>query len=420
MSNDFKGEAKDFAMVVPVPEILRERDIKVVNRQIFEMLDGYSSPRLVEYYDHNPCFNRYYMDRMNEIPSSEMKSENVRSGAKDKKAYNVTVEAKYQIGEYDILILSAKESGGLKAWLTDNGYKIPESVHEVLDPYIKDKLKFFVVKVNLVKHAKSNFSYLSPIQITYESDRFMLPIRLGMANATGPQDLIIYSFTKKGRIETANYRTVKMKSNLDVPTFVLKEFGHFYVKTFDKHYKQEGRNAVFLEYAWNVTPDYGGMKCDPCVGPPPVFGDMLKAGVDWLGDGNTNVFFTRLHVRYTRDKFPQDLVFTETPNRENFQARYVIRHPATGDLSCDEGKKYKQNLVSRQKSEIHNYAQLTGSKAGDYLWYIDGAVNDKERMNQGFAFFVENNRPLFKWLFLMVPMLFIFISLFMFRIKKTV
>ena len=30
MSNDFEGEAKDFALVVPVPTILKEEDIKVL------------------------------------------------------------------------------------------------------------------------------------------------------------------------------------------------------------------------------------------------------------------------------------------------------------------------------------------------------------------------------------------------------
>ena len=66
MYNDFKGNIKDFAMVVPVPVVLKKSDIKVVNQQIFTMLNEYSKPRLVEYYDQNPC-NQFYMkiERMN-------------------------------------------------------------------------------------------------------------------------------------------------------------------------------------------------------------------------------------------------------------------------------------------------------------------------------------------------------------------
>ena len=55
MSNDFKGNVKDFAMVVPVPTVLQQSDIRIVERNVFSALDAYSSPRLVEYWDENPC-----------------------------------------------------------------------------------------------------------------------------------------------------------------------------------------------------------------------------------------------------------------------------------------------------------------------------------------------------------------------------
>src|SRR5687767_2553126 len=55
MSSDFQGDVKDFAMVVPVPVILKEKDIRIADRTIFDKLDAYSGPRLVEYHDPNPC-----------------------------------------------------------------------------------------------------------------------------------------------------------------------------------------------------------------------------------------------------------------------------------------------------------------------------------------------------------------------------
>ena len=36
MSSDYQGDAKDFAMVVPVPEVLKESDIRVVQQYIFD------------------------------------------------------------------------------------------------------------------------------------------------------------------------------------------------------------------------------------------------------------------------------------------------------------------------------------------------------------------------------------------------
>ena len=56
----------------------------------------------------------------------------------------------------------------------------------------------------------------------------MLPIRLGMVNANGPQELFVYTLTRKGRVETTNYRTVRLPSDLDVPLFVKDRFADFY------------------------------------------------------------------------------------------------------------------------------------------------------------------------------------------------
>lgn len=56
----------------------------------------------------------------------------------------------------------------------------------------------------------------------------MLPIRLGMANADGDQDMIVYAFSKKGRIECANYRTVPLPTGKNIPLFVQNNFSGFY------------------------------------------------------------------------------------------------------------------------------------------------------------------------------------------------
>lgn len=360
MSNDFRGDAADFAMVVPVPVLLQKNDIRVMHRGLFDKLGDYSAPRLVEYYDENPCFQYTYdMLVRSEMHTSVRLSE--QESVTEDRDLGVRIEARYEVGEYEILILSANESNGLRTWLTQNGYSIPDQANEVLDPYIKSNMKFFVVKVNLDQFARMNTEYLSPIQITYESDKFMLPIRLGMANANGPQDLIVYAITKQGRVECTNYRTAKLPTDRNIPLSVQPQFGEFYKALFDKAWKQEGRNTVFLEYAWDVSPQ-NPMKCDPCIGPPPIVYDLREAGATWLTDQNFSgqAFFTRLHVRYERDKFPQDLNFQVTPNTERYQCRYVMNHPAQGDMSCEAGQKYLQRLQDRRKVEQQELAALTG------------------------------------------------------------
>ena len=58
MANDYKGELREFAIVVPVPTVLERGQIRVGDRALIEHLDAYSAPRLVEYFDPDPCAPR--------------------------------------------------------------------------------------------------------------------------------------------------------------------------------------------------------------------------------------------------------------------------------------------------------------------------------------------------------------------------
>ncbi len=349
MVNDFQGEIKDFAIVVPVPVVLKKDQIHIGENKIVERLDAFSAPRLVEYFDEDPCAPRPVP-----MPMSATADRSSGGKARGENALGVTIEAQFTVGEYDILILSAKESTGLETWLTQNGYRIPQGANELLQPYIKTNMKFFVAKVNLKEYEKTGNKFLRPIQMAFESPKFMLPIRLGMINADGEQDLIVYVLSPKGRAEVANYRTVKIPSDTEIPVYIKTEFADFYRAMFQRAYEKEGRNVVFVEYAWDMA------WCDPCAADPLTNEELKKAGVFWLDQSQQNVYITRLHVRYGRAKFPEDLTFQETPNRENYQGRYILRYPFTGKITCDTGKTYKKELSQRQEKEAQTLANLTG------------------------------------------------------------
>lgn len=369
MANDFQGDPKEFALVVPVPTFIERRQIEVVDKALLDHLDAYTSPRLVEYFDPDPC----------RPPVLAMAAPPAAAGAlqrREAKDLGVTVEATYTVGEYDILILSARESTGLETWLVENGYKIPAGASAVLGSYIKQGMRFFVARVNLKEQAKLGFTFLRPLQVSYESPKFMLPIRLGTVNARGPQDLFVFALTRKGRVETTNYRTVKLPTGMDLPVFVKAEFADFYKAMFAEQVRKEDMRVVFLEYAWDMA------WCDPCAADPLSTDELRKLGVSWIGEaqvtpaqpwrrprpmpgGGQDVFVSRLHVRYDAAHFPEDLVFQETADRENFQGRYVLRHPWSGTASCDEAQTYRRKLGERREQEARTLASLTGWRIED-------------------------------------------------------
>lgn len=357
MANDYQGTPQEFAIVIPVPEVLERDQIHVTEPAIVDHLDAYTAPRLVEYHDDDPC--RPPMAFMNRMAAPRAASEALA----DDRSLGITIEAAYTVGEYDILILSAQESAGLETWLLQNDYRIPSGARPVLAEYLQKGMKFFVAKVNLKVYRDRSATYLRPLQVAFESDAFMLPIRLGMINASGPQELFIFMLTRSGRVETANYTVKRIPSNVQIPLYVKNEFGDFYRAMFEQQVRLDQMRSVFLEYAWDMG------WCDPCAANPLSVDELRELGVFWQQPAATtgfkrqarDVFVTRLHLRYTAATFPHDLVFRETHDRENFQGRYILRHPWKGRIGeCPAAQQYAASLPQRFENEAQRLAQLTG------------------------------------------------------------
>jgi hypothetical protein len=413
MSNNYKGPPEDFAMVVPVPVVLQKENVKTLPLDVFKKLEALTAPRLVEYWERDPCY---------EEPEREEKAGGTGAkkpmmapvGAKADAAYHVTIEAQFTVGEYEVVVLSAEESDGLERWLIDNHYKIPKGASTALAPYIKEQQKFFVAKVDAKKVQKDDKGVvtLSPLRFHYESTDFRLPVRLGLLNApprvsdekaagSGKQDIIVWILSKDSRYEVANYPNVTIPTNIDVSNDTRESFGPFYAALFDATVEKSGGKAIVTEYSWMSS------GCDPCPTPPlgdsevaTLGGDVLlsmtplptlplpaplpsalpsasakpsakgggptplgsKGGMPFPGGGfyggtTRPVVLARLHARYDASTLTEDLVFKTAPaivgGREfvkdasgaiekgaqpssynQFQARYAIRHPWTGPITC--------------------------------------------------------------------------------------
>jgi len=402
MQNDYAGPLDDFAMVVPVPVVLRESEVKTLPRDVFTRIDQLGAPRLVEYWEQDPCpkpvdYRRY-------PPRAAPMASGGRSMSADmaveKKAV-VKIEAQFDVGEYKILILSATEAAGLETWLNQNGYKIPQGAEPLLRPYVEAGSKFFVAKVDPKKvKMVDNRAELSPIRFHYDSEEFSLPIRLGMANMKGKQDLIVNILSVDKRYEVANYKNAFIPTNFDVKNGVRERFGEFYAALFDKTI-EANPGAVITEYAWKASPQLG--KCDPCPPTPPQDRDMLTFGGDLIGGeiARGTYTLTRLHARYGKSDMKDDLRFREakpvTGGREvwsqqgleygatpaaqnNFQARYAIRHWWTGAITCKNPKRgvwggppdggYRQPIAASKLAYVPRGQLQVANYVGRDLWEI--------------------------------------------------
>jgi hypothetical protein len=387
MSNSYQGPPENFAMVVPVPVVLQKENVKTLPADVFDRVDSLSAPRLVEYWEQDPCRPQVEYDQRlaarSGAPRSLMKAK--KEAADD---LGVTIEAKFVAGEYQILILSATDSSGLETWLRREKYSIPQGAAEALAPYIRDRSKFFVAKVDIakVKRDAQGVVQLSPLRFSFDANELRLPVRLGLLNAGGKQDLIVYVIHPTARFEVANYANTFIPTNLEVADGVRHNFPAFFAELFDATVEKMGRKVVVTEYAWQTT------GCDPCPTPPLSADDLATLGLDVLegigvaapppspnkpgaaapmrrpppgrffGGGGPSWVLTRLHTRYSKETLTEDLIFREAKAAmggranwngtngdegatvsqtaeggvNNFQGRYIIRHYWTGPVACKD------------------------------------------------------------------------------------
>ena len=322
VSNDVEGAAgSGFAMLIPVPEVLSEDDVHVLDPGDFGVLDAYTRPRLVEYtcddfaphYD-DPCEQRYANDLAAEADGGG-------DGGGGDDGWDVDVEAEFVVGEYEIVILSAEESTALIGWLHDEGYQISGATEDMVQEYLDGGAYFFAAKVSADAELGDGDT-LSPLQFSYDSEVFSLPIRIGTAASKGVQDLIVYAVTDyaDGGVGISNYPEMSLPDECMLDSTFQTDWGGdlgaYYLDQFNGAYEAEAGADWMLEYGW------GNGHCDPCTGDQPDEQKLANLGFDFE-IMEYGYYISRLHMRYSPEEATQDVVFYTTGRTDQEQVRYI-------------------------------------------------------------------------------------------------
>ncbi|MCA9578802.1 MAG: DUF2330 domain-containing protein [Myxococcales bacterium] len=375
--NDYLGPAEDFALIVPVPVVLHEGDVRTLHPSVFRQVQVAAQPRVVELWEQDPCpaSRGTGLGLRASVAASGGVAMADNASREAAQPPSVRVEAQFQAGEYDVVILSASDSLGLENWLREQRYAVPEGAERAFRPYLEEGMKFFVAKINVARlaalspaHAaglRSGRVMLSPLRFHYDSERFTLPVRLGLANSRGEQDLAIHILSPEGRYTTANYRNRFVPTNRRYGQGSAGDFDAMYERLFATMSRNTPR-AVFTEYAGPVVPQRSSSSCLGCArsGVNPSTLDALGAGqlpghVGWSSAEGQQRYrdfvLTRLHYRYGPAGLPDDLVFQrgrpiaggfESADRarslrqprpapaNEYSVRFIIKHRWTGPIRC--------------------------------------------------------------------------------------
>lgn len=395
MFNDFDGDASEFGMIIPVASTIDADNVQLVASSLIDRLDRYSAPRLVQYTcedffnDEGITIDPMVVSPTLDSSAASARSVSVSASVSDDTgfelsldaprsgssgcgggssrdyltqtdttddrvdtAYGVVIEDEFTLGEYELWVVSASESEGLAGWLSENGFVLPAGTAELLDEYVSSDARFLALRINTELIPVSQ-DWLSPLQLTYTSAAWSLPIRLGTTSSAGVQDLIVYTLTppEDGRVQISNYPETTppedecmIAVDTDQPNL-----------DFSDRYEQRWTRAAGVsvdssglawstEYSWGIDRSVAepGVMCDPCPEPDPrdtssdpiTEAELIALG---LKSAERGWHVTRLRLRYTPDAVHQDLMLYSTNIQDREQARYIIsRWELEGMLpTCD-------------------------------------------------------------------------------------
>jgi hypothetical protein len=116
MTADYRGDPKEFAVVIAVPTVLTREQIKTADAKLIDWLDKIGAPRLTEAYDPDPC------PSLSAAPTKMFGGSMTRSSAgagvkgpvPQSAPLGVTVEAQYAVGAVDLPAGKGRLAGTLR------------------------------------------------------------------------------------------------------------------------------------------------------------------------------------------------------------------------------------------------------------------------------------------------------------------
>ncbi|MHB1001928.1 MAG: DUF2330 domain-containing protein [Armatimonadota bacterium] len=179
ISPTYKGPAGRFAWVIPVPTMPK---VDTADMRIFNELKTLLPPK---------------------AQRSGVKGGLGGISGKDEKPAVEVLERK-TIGGYDMSVIKSADGTELFKWLQDNEFHLPQKARSPIVDYVRGGWFFVACKVNAAGPGDGEQTgNLSPIKITFKSQRPIYPVRLSAANPE-PFDMLIYVITPASAITTGS------------------------------------------------------------------------------------------------------------------------------------------------------------------------------------------------------------------------
>ncbi len=309
---DVIGDVDDFAFVLPVPELLEEDDLGVADDGLVASIAVYDGPRSVAM----TCSD--FRPDTEEACPQDYSNYTGGGGSLGSSGDGVAVEGSYLVGDFQVTILSATESGALSDWLGDNGYAVPVAARGVLAEYIDAGMYFLAAQV-AADSGLSDGDVLPSLRFRLSDAPTTLPLRLGASVAESTQDVVVH-IIHQGAFDPwgiSNIAEVTVETECMLPEGVTLAEQH--AQAIADAHSAAGEAIWLLEYDAELGDIYEGLAD---VGIWPWDLELEQLGLAPESD-QRNLSFQRLHVRYDPDELTVDPALYERSSVGSSEIRYV-------------------------------------------------------------------------------------------------
>jgi len=119
----------------------------------------------------------------------------------------VSVIKKEVVGPYETVQLKSDTGDALTAWLTQNGFNIPEDIKPIINQYVTEKFNFLALRLRPGQGINS----MRPVRVTTQGASPVLPLRM-VAAGTGANVGITLWIISEGRYEPQNFQSFIIKN----------------------------------------------------------------------------------------------------------------------------------------------------------------------------------------------------------------
>ncbi|MBK7824302.1 DUF2330 domain-containing protein [Nannocystis sp.] len=335
MQADYRGPADGFALVIPVPGEVAAEDLRIVDRRLLDQLDASTAPMLLEQWEQDPCA----------APEPTVKPEEPTPVRRE-------APATFQDGEYSFMAPGASESAVIVEFLRAREYHLSAAAEAALRPYADAGMRFLIAEVDpgQVHFNADGEATLSPLRFHYDSERFVLPLKIGTVNAIGVQDLVVHTIAVGRRFEAGNYPAALMPTSVLLRGEARERIGPVHAALLDAVLARTP-GAVVGEYAGRPLAGWEGAELG-------ALGAAAAPGLATVRGLREALVITRLHTRLGADEMTKDLELAAArpivggseahpqvgpapvldpamDGANDFMTRLLVRHPFAGAIACE-------------------------------------------------------------------------------------